>query len=207
MVGGLLSGVDGGLTGGRGAAAQLAAAPPAPAAPPAEPAGPDTAPLAALPSPLGEPLAEAAALGCVLRGGPDVAREVLSRLTPGDWTVPVHAHVAAAASALLSRGEPVDPVTVLGQLRRGGLENARTASRDAGVLLIELCQGAPTTSSAGHYVRIVLEHSYRRRAQQAAIRLQQAAETGSLKDLSAVIDREHAALTTCRQRIEATLPG
>ena len=207
MVGRLLSGVEGGLTGGGGAAAQLAAAPQAAPAPPAEPTGPDTAPLAALPPPLGEPLAEAAALGCVLRGGPDVARKVLSQLTADDWTVPVHAHVAAAASVLLSDGEPVDPVTVLGQLRRRGLENARTASRDAGVLLIELCQGAPATSSAQHYVRIVLEHSYRRRAQQAAIRLLQTAETGSLTDLSAVIAREHVALTTCQQRITATPPA
>jgi replicative DNA helicase len=47
------------------------------------------------------------------------------------------------------------------------------------VLLVELCQGAPCTSSVRHYVRIVLEHSYRRRAQQAAARLQQASEAGS----------------------------
>lgn len=157
-----------------------------------------------LPVLLGEPLAEAAVLGCVLRGGAAVAREVLHRLSDQDWTVPVHAHVAAAAAVLLERGEPVDPVTVLGQLRRQGVEDARTASRDTGVLLVELCQGAPCLSSARHYLRIVLEHSYRRRVQQSAVRLMQAAETGSLADLTAVVAREHAALSSCQSRLDAT---
>ena len=178
-------------------------APPARAAqaPPAQDPG-----RLALPALLGAPLAEAAALGCVLLAGPDVARDVLHRLTSDDWTVPVHAHVAAAATVLLDRAEPVDPVTVLGQLRRQGLENARTASRDAGVLLVELCQSAPCTSSARHYVQIVLEHSYRRRAQQAAVRLLHASDAGSLEDLAVVIAREHAALLDCQQRISATRP-
>jgi replicative DNA helicase len=189
---------------GRVAAVQLAAAPP-PAA--AEPAASEVPAPGALPPLLGEPLAEAAVLGCVLLGGPGVARDVLHRLSSEDWTVPVHAHVAAAATVLLERREPIDPVTVLGQLRRQGIEDARTASRDAGVLLVELCQAAPCTSSARHYLRIVLEHSYRRRAQQAAVRLLQASETGSLSELTTVVAREHAALTRCRQRITGARPA
>ncbi len=121
-------------------------------------------------SDLGEPLAEAAVLGCLMRTSRQHAAALLGAFTDEDLTVPQHRHVAAAARALLEQGHPVDPVTVLGQLRRQGTENARTDNRDAGVLLVELCQAAPCAGSAGHYLRIVLEHAYRRRAQQAATR-------------------------------------
>ena len=154
---------------------------------------------------LGEPLAEAAVLGCLLRATPPQATGLLELLRDDDFTVPQHAHVAAAARALLAQGSPVDPVTVLGQLRRQGTEDARTASRDAGVLLIELCQAAPCTSNAGHYARVVLEHAYRRRAQQAGVRLLQAAASGSLEDLHALAQAEHTALAAAHRR--ATRPS
>ena len=101
------------------------------------------APLA---EPLGEPLVEAALLGCLLQTTAAHARQVLARLAEQDWSVPQHAHVAQAIRALLEDGVPVDPVTVLGQLRRQGLENAQTANRDAGVLLIELCRQQMSSS-------------------------------------------------------------
>ena len=44
-------------------------------------------------------------------------------------------------------------------------------------------KAAPTVSNAGHYLPIVLEHAYRRRAQHAATLLLQAAETGPLTAL------------------------
>ncbi len=182
--------------------AQLAATPLAGS--PAGPAATDVPLADVLPPLLGEPLAEAALLGCVLRAGPQVAADLLRQVTAEDWAVPVHAHVAAAACALLEQAQPVDPVTVLGQLRRQGLEDARTANRDTGVLLVELCHAAPSVSSAGHYLRIVLEHSYRRRVQRAATRLAQAAEAGSMTELTAVVAREHAALTRSARRMGAT---
>ena len=86
----------------------------------------------------GEPLAEAAVLGCLLRTTREYVAALLGALVDEDLTVPQHWHVASAARALLEQGQPIDPVTVLGQLRRHGTENARTASRDAGVLLIGL---------------------------------------------------------------------
>ncbi len=155
---------------------------------------------------LGEPLAEAALLGCVLRGSLTQARTLLEQLDDSDWVVPEHAHVAAAARVLLEHGQPVDPVTVLGQLRRSGLENAQTASRATAVLLVELCAAAPAISSADHYARIVREHAYRRRAQQAATRLLQAADSGSLDALAALIRDEYEALVQHHQRISGTQP-
>ena len=154
-----------------------------------------------LAEPLGEPLAEAAVLGCLLQTTAAHARQVLARLTEQDWSVPQHAHVAQAIRALLDRGVPIDPVTVLGQLRRQGLDNAHTANRDAGVLLLELCQSAPTIGSASHYTRIVLEHSYRRRVQTAALRLVRAAEHAPLDALTDLITGEHDAISNAQRRI------
>ena len=154
----------------------------------------------AVPDELGEPLAEAAVLGCALQTTPPHARALLAGLAEQDFTVPQHAHIAAAIAVLLSRGEPVDPVTVLGQLRRQGLEHAGTASKDAGVLLLELCQAAPTVASGSFYARIVLEHSYRRRVQRAAVRLLQGAGHLPLSDLADLVSREHHGITAQHRR-------
>jgi len=83
-------------------------------------------------SELGEPLAEAAVLGCLLRTSRQHVAALLAAFADEDLTVPQHRHVAAPARILLEQGHPIDPVTVLGQLRRQGTEDARTASRDAG---------------------------------------------------------------------------
>ena len=164
---------------------------------PGPPAGPDGL---AVPGELGEPLAEAAVLGCALQSTPQHARALLAGLAEQDFTVPQHAHIAAAITVLLGSGEPVDPVTVLGQLRRQGLEHAGTASKDAGVLLLELCQGAPTVASGSFYARIVLEHSYRRRVQRAAVRLLQGAGHLPLSDLADLVNREHHGITAQHRR-------
>ena len=172
---------------------------------PGPPASPDGLQV---PAELGEPLAEAAVLGCALQTTPQRARALLAGLAEQDFTVPQHAHIAAAITVLLGRGEPVDPVTVLGQLRRQGLEHAGTASKDAGVLLLELCQGAPTVASGSFYARIVLEHSYRRRVQRAAVRLLQGAGHLPLADLAELVSREHHGITTQHRRATtATRPS
>ena len=155
---------------------------------------------------LGEPLAEAAVLGCLLRATPTQAGALLELLTDDCWSVPQHQPVAAAARALLDHGTPVDPVTVLGQLRRQGTESARTDSRDAGVLLVELCAAAPCHSSAGHYARIVLEHAYRRRVQTAAIRLLHGGGHLGVAELAGLVAAEHAALAWLERRATGPVP-
>ena len=148
---------------------------------------------------IGVPLAEAALLGCVLRASANEAADLLRPLGESDWSVPAHAQVAAAAAVLLERGEPVDPVTVLGQLRRQGMENSRAASTEAGALLVELFGAAPWAGSGRHYAQIVLEHSYRRRVQQAAGRLMHSAQHAALDQLHALVDHEHQTLTAQRR--------
>ncbi len=51
---------------------------------------------------------------------------------------------------------------------------------NAGVRFLELCHTVPTTASADHYTRVVVEHSYRRGIQTAALRLLRAAEHAPL---------------------------
>ena len=94
-------------------------------------------------------------------------------------------------------------MTALGQLRRQGIEKARTAGRDAAALLVELCQAALSASSAGHDARIVLEHAYRRRVQAAALRLTDAADTADLADLCRLVDDEHAGIARAGHRAAA----
>ncbi len=154
----------------------------------------------------GAPLAEAAVLGALLRTTAEHARTVLSTLTADDWTVPQHAHVATAMQALLDADHPVDPITVLGQLRRQGMESARTANRDPGVLLLDLYAAAPCVSHAAHYARIVQEHSYRRRVQTAARRLLQVVTSGALDALATQVQDEHRACSASYQRLTRPEP-
>ena len=60
---------------------------------------------------------------------------------------------------------------------------------------------------ASHYLRVVIEHSYRRRAQQAALRVLQAADTASLKALRELVQHEHDALTAQQQRLDGPKPS
>ena len=55
-------------------------------------------------SDLGEPMAEAAVLGCLLRTTSEHAAALLGAFVDEDLTVPQHRHVAAAARALLEQG-------------------------------------------------------------------------------------------------------
>ncbi len=97
-------------------------------------------------------------------------------------------------------------MTVLGQLRRQGTENARTDSRDAGVLLVELCQAAPCVGNAGYYLRIVLEHAYRRRAP-AGRSTAAAGRRDRVADRPARPGRARARpLTAAQRRTTAVLP-
>ena len=79
------------------------------------------------------------------------------------------------------------------------MEDSRAASTQAGMLLVELFGAAPWAGSGRHYAQIVLEHSYRRRVQQAAGRLMHAAQHAALDQLHALVDHELQTLTAQRR--------
>lgn len=138
---------------------------------------------AAMPLTIGSVEAEAALLGCLLHLSADAGNELLARLQAEDFTDPRHRAVLAAVATTVHGGTRPDPITVLGEMRRQGLERSMTGDRSAGVFLLDVAAAAPVVASAQHYARIVVEHRVRRRAQEAACRLAQGAEAASLDHL------------------------
>jgi replicative DNA helicase len=102
--------------------------------------------------------AEQAVLGCLLIDV-DAISEVRDILAPGDFYAERNAAIFRAALALADRREPVDILTLKGQLERdaelvriGGLE-----------YLADLSQKMPTAVSVRHYAQMVVDRSLRRR--------------------------------------------
>ncbi len=158
--------------------------------------------VTALPT-VGCPEAEAAVLGCLLLMTQVDADGLAMQLDVDDFTDPRHRAVFEAARDCLLDDTPADPVTVLGELRRTGLERSMTADRSAGVFLAELLAAAPAVVSAGHYARVLVEHSFRRRLTVAADRLRQLAEAGSLEHAAEVAHAEWLALSDLHDRFTA----
>jgi len=105
---------------------------------------------------------------------------VTDHLLPEDFTDPRHRAILEAVAELTSDGTPADPITVIGHLRRTGRERCFTADRDPGVYLFDLLDALPCVGSVGHYAVIVVEHSARRRAVEASVRIGQVAELNDL---------------------------
>lgn len=131
--------------------------------------------------------AEAAFLSVLLQlRGEHLLGSLLRQVRDDDLSEPRNRSVLAAARAVHGRGEPVDPVTVLGELRRSGLEQSMTSDREAGVYLADLLPiGNP--GSVGAYVDVLLEHSLRRDIVTLGQRMVQVAGTADLDTVRSVI--------------------
>jgi hypothetical protein len=107
--------------------------------------------------------AEAAVLGAMLLG-PSVGIDVIATvnglgLRPGDFYVPRHQHVAAAVAAVHDRGDRVDPVLVLDELRHRGLLDAV-----GGIDTLRSFENAtPSVTNVDKHAAVVLAHARRRR--------------------------------------------
>jgi hypothetical protein len=123
-----------------------------------------------VPSPDREPPhnleAEEAVLGAVLAAGRLLA-EVAAVLEEADFYRPAHRTIWRAMLRLADRGEPTDPVTVLGELGRGG----ELADVGGGPFLHTLVQAVPTVANAAHYAQLVADAARRRRVIDLGIRL------------------------------------
>lgn len=136
---------------------------------------------------IGSVEAEQAFLGCLLQIKGDFLRLLVTQAEAGDFTDPRHAAVHTVMLQLHEERQPLDPVTVLGQLRRSGLERSMTADRDAGVFLADLMDATPTVGNVGYYLTILLEHRVRRECARLAERMTQAAEHEDLDVLRKVM--------------------
>ncbi len=147
------------------------------------------------------PEAEVALLGCLLRMPYPSVLDVVQRLRPDDLTDPRNRAVLAVVVQVAVTGADPDPVLVLGQLRREGLERSFTADRDAGTYLLDVYTAAGVVVNVDGYLRIVLEHAYRRRVVEAAQRLEQHAGTLALVELEELIEAETGAVREASARL------
>jgi replicative DNA helicase len=110
--------------------------------------------------------AEEAVLGAVLAAGRLLA-EVAAVLEEADFYRPAHRAVWRAMLRLAERGQPTDPVTVLGELDHSG----ELADVGGGPFLHTLVQAVPTVANAGHYAQLVADAARRRRVIDLGVRL------------------------------------
>ena len=138
--------------------------------------------------------AEESLLGAMLLSR-DAIAGALECCAAEDFYKPAHAHIFSAVTALYTRGEPADPVTVADELRRAGLLDA---VGDPSVL-ISLQVNTPSTANAAHYARIVEEHALLRRLVSVAGEI---AELGYSvpEDVSEVVDRAESLVFEVAQR-------
>lgn len=156
---------------------------------------------------IGQPSAERAVLGCLLRSPRQVALDTAERLRADDLTDPRHQAVLGAimAVAAVDQRDP-DPVLVEGAMRRHGLERSLTCDTNAATFLADVLTSACVVESLGHYVQVVTEHTFRRRLQQAGARLQQAAAGHALGDLDDLVSAELEAIKDARSRLDPPRP-
>jgi replicative DNA helicase len=126
--------------------------------------------LRPVPSPDREPPhnleAEEAVLGAILAAGRLLA-DVAALVEEADFYRPAHRAIWRALLRLADRGQPTDPVTVLGELDDAG----ELADVGGGPFLHTLVQAVPTVANAGHYARLVAEAARRRRVIDLGVQL------------------------------------
>lgn len=114
--------------------------------------------------------AERAVLGSMMLAE-RVIPDVCDTLRGADYYRPAHEAIHDAIVALYARREPVDMVTVAGELqRRGDLDRV-----GGHLYLHDLTSGVPTPGSATYYAEAVLDKALRRRLLEASTRVAQLA--------------------------------
>jgi hypothetical protein len=110
--------------------------------------------------------AEEAVLGAILASG-RLLPEVAALVEEADFYRPAHRAIWRAILRLADRGQPTDPVTLLGELDDTG----ELADVGGGPFLHTLVQAVPTVANAGHYAHLVAEAARRRRVIDLGIQL------------------------------------
>jgi hypothetical protein len=142
--------------------------------------------------------AEEAALGAALLSAEALAT-VLEQLDQEDFYRPAHRTVYGAMRLLVDRGDPVDPVTVKGELMRLG------ALADVGgaAFLHTLIETVPTMAHAGHYAARVAELATLRRLIDAGIRIAQLGHDDAV-DAAGAVELARAIFEEVADRVLAT---
>jgi replicative DNA helicase len=110
--------------------------------------------------------AEESVLGSMMLSGEAIAA-VVEILKSADFYRPAHQRIFEAVYGVYGRGEPVDAITVIEELKR------RKAIDEVGgaIYVFNLVESVPTPASAAYYARIVSDNALLRRLIEAASRI------------------------------------
>lgn len=156
-----------------------------------------------LPPPIGCLEAERAFLGCLLGlQSRSVIAPYLAQVEARDFTDARNAATLAVIRTVIEQPPHLaDPVLVVGELRRTGLEKCFTADRAAAVYLADLLEAPGSWGSVGAYLRILIEHRVRREVETFGVRLQQLAGTADLPGLLETATAAYSDTATACQRL------
>lgn len=129
--------------------------------------------------------AEQALLGCVL-ADPEPAGEIMRTVPKDAWWKPKHQEFAAVLSDMLTRGQAIDPTTVLGQVEANGM-----LTKFDGVWITNLYGGLFRVEHAAAYATRLVELYGQRELlkslQRAQQRMEQYGENGDEIDTTVVV--------------------
>jgi replicative DNA helicase len=156
-----------------------------------------------VPAPIGCLEAERTFLGALLGlQARSVIAPYLAQVEAQDFTDPRNAATLAVIRTVVEQPPHLaDPVLVVGELRRTGLEKCFTADRAAAVYLADLLEAPGSLGSIGAYLRILIEHRVRREVETYGVRLQQLAGTSDLAGLLEHLAQAHAATVRACARL------
>jgi DnaB-like helicase N terminal domain len=144
--------------------------------------------------------AEQALLGSVLVD-PSGQGWLLDLMDVCDMTRPYHGQVLSAMNRVRGRGGSPDPIAVREELGKDP-DLPRLISHD-GVLLADLMEAAPRSDHGPAYGAMVISTGIRRRAELAASRMRQAAESKDASFALRMARQARGELDRCRARWEA----
>jgi replicative DNA helicase len=133
--------------------------------------------------------AEEAVLGALLTAG-RLLTDVAALVEEADFYRPAHRAIWRAILRLTDRDQPIDPVTVLGELDQTG----ELADVGGAPFLHSLVEAVPTVANAGPYAQLVADTARRRRVIDLGIQL-------------AHSDADPAVLAHLAGELAATTPG
>ncbi len=110
--------------------------------------------------------AEESVLGSMMLS-PDAIAAVVERVQADDFYRPAHQRIYAAILGVYARGEPVDAITTVDELKRRQLLEGVGGP----LYVYNLVETVPTPASAGYYAKIVSDHALLRRLIDAAGRI------------------------------------
>lgn len=139
--------------------------------------------------------AEQSVLGAMMMSVEAIGN-VVEVMEPGDYYFPKHQTLHQTIVELYGREEPVDAITVAGELTRQG----KLVSVGGVAYLHELIAMVPSVSNAAYYAKIIVEKSKLRNLVTAGTRITQIGYSGEGNDVDYLIDQAQAEVMAVTDR-------